>query len=634
MAHESGDRPANPGPKTAAISLLRRAGTRAAGEPSVKSLLHPLLLGSVLVAPAVFAAESAPVQLDPVVVTATGNPTPAGEVLAPLLVITREQIEQAQAGDLAELLRFFAGVELGRNGGPGSTTSVFIRGGESNHTLILIDGVRVNPATSGGAALQNIAPDSIERIEVVKGPRATLYGSDAIGGVINVITRSGGAGTTLAASLRGGSDDTFDGSVRGGYAGERGSASLQVQHEDTDGFPALRGFDKDTGYKRTSVNADGSLKIGSATIGARLWDARGDAEYYGYDANFDRVVLSQDYRNQVAAIDATLPIGDSLSATLKASRMQDRIEQNQSEDEVETIRSGADASLVWTLAQQRISGGAGFVHEKVSALNFGSAIAEGRDIGTLHLQDELNYGRHHAVVGGSFSDYQGFGSRFDGTLDYGFDLSDATRLVASAATGFRAPDATDRYGFGGNPDLDPEKARNYELGLQQRFGAYQRADLRVFRSDVRDLINTLCDADFNCTAVNVDRYRNTGVELSYHLNWDHWSATLTGLSQDPEDRSSGEQLLRRAKHSAALKLDRRFGIYNAGVDLLGSGPRKDFGGAELGGYTLLNLNGGVRIGEHAALRLRVENLLDKDYQTAAGYNQQDRSYYASLSYAY
>ncbi|MDB5967799.1 MAG: iron complex outerrane recepter protein [Hydrocarboniphaga sp.] len=590
----------------------------------------------MLAAPAVSVADtdSAPTQLDPVVVTATGNPTPLTEVLAPLLVITREQIEQAQAGDLAELLRFFAGVELGRNGGPGSTTSVFIRGGESNHTLILIDGVRVNPATSGGAALQNIAPDSIERIEVVKGPRATLYGSDAIGGVVNVITRSGGLGTTLGASLRGGSDDTVDGSVRAGYAGERSSASLQVQHEDTDGFPALRGFDQDTGYQRTSVNADGSLKIGEATIGARLWDARGDVEYYGYDANFDRAVVSQDYRNQVAAIDATLPLNDRLGATVKVSRMQDSVEQNQSDDEVETIRSGADAGLVWTLPNQRITGGAGFVHERVSALSFGSAIAEGRDVGTLHLQDELHYGRHRAVVGGSFSDYEGFGSRFDGTLDYGFDLSDATRLVASAATGFRAPDATDRYGFGGNPDLKPEKARNYELGLQQRLGAYQRADLRVFRSDVEDLINTICDENFNCTAVNVDQYRNTGVEISYHLNWDHWSATLTGLTQDPEDRATGEQLLRRAKNSAALKLSRSLGIYNAGIDVLGSGPRKDFGGVELGGYMLIDLTGGVRLGEHVALRLRVENLLDKDYQTAAGYNQQDRSYYATASYAY
>lgn len=604
----------------------------------MKSFFQPLLLGGVLVAPVVSttvsAADTDAVQLDPVVVTATGNPTPVAEVLAPLLVISRAEIEQAQAGDLAELLRFFAGIELGRNGGPGSTTSVFIRGGESNHTLILIDGVRVNPATSGGAALQNIAPDSIERIEVVKGPRATLYGSDAIGGVINVITRGGAQGSGVNARLRGGSDDTFDGSIGGRYAGERGSVSLLVQHEDTDGFPALRGFSDDTGYKRTSVNADGSLKLGKATIGARLWDASGEVEYYGYDANFNRAVVSQDYRNQVAAIDATLPIGDSLSATVRASRMQDTVEQNQSDDEVGTVRTGANAALVWSLANQRVTGGASFIHEKVEALSFGSPIDQGRDISSVQLQDELHYGRHRAVVGGSFSDYQGFGSRFDGTFDYGFDLSDATRLVASAATGFRAPDATDRYGYGGNPDLDPEKARNYELGLQQRFGAHQRADLRVFRSDVDNLINTLCDADFNCTAVNVDQYRNTGVEISYHLNWNHWSATLTGLTQDPEDRSTGEQLLRRAKNSVALKVARDFGIYNAGVDVLGSGQRKDFGGVVLGGYTLFNLTGGVRLGEHAALRLRVENLLDKDYQTADGYNQQDRSYYATVSYSY
>ncbi|EIT71733.1 MULTISPECIES: TonB-dependent receptor domain-containing protein [Hydrocarboniphaga] len=603
----------------------------------MKFSIQPLLLGSAVLVPAVSSAQSdALVQLAPVVVTATGNPTPASEVLAPLLVISRDEIERSQAGDLAELLRFYAGIELGRNGGPGQATSVFIRGGESNHTLVLIDGVRVNPATSGGAALQNIAPDSIERIEIVKGPRATLYGSDAIGGVINVITRAADAsGSSLDASLRGGSFNTFDGSVRGAYAGERGSASLQVQHQNTDGFPALRGFDQDTGYERTSVNADGSLKLGAATIGAHLWDARGDVEYYGYDDNFNRAVVSQDYRNQVAALDATLPLAENLSATIAANRAQDRIEQKQSADFVETVRSGVNAALVWSLGEaQRITGGAGFVHEKVEALSFGSPIDQGRDITTLRLQDELRYGRHSAVIAGSYSDYQGFGSRFDGTLDYGFDLTSSTRLVASAATGFRAPDATDRYGFGGNPDLDPEKARNYELGLQQKLGENQRVDLRVFRSDVDDLINTVCDADFNCTAVNVEKYRNEGVELTYTLAWQQWSATLTGLVQDPEDRGTGEQLLRRAKQTAGLKLSRRLGIFDAGVDVIGSAKREDFGGVELGGYTLFNLTGGVRLGEHANLRLRVENLFDKDYQTAAGYDQPERSYYATLTFHY
>jgi vitamin B12 transporter len=592
-----------------------------------------LFVGAVAAPVVVFAQSETPAKLDPVIVTATGQPTSLGDTLAPLLVLTREDIARAQALDLAELLRFFAGVELGRNGGAGAFTSVFVRGGESNHTLILIDGVRMNPATSGGAALQNVAPEMIERIEIVKGPRATLYGSDAIAGVINVITRRAAQGSAADLSLRGGSENTWDASLHGRWGTERGSVSLQAQHLRTDGFPALAGQTRDTGYDRTSLNLDTQLKLGEATLGARIWDSSGSAEYYGFDpVDFSRIVVEQDYRNQVAAIDASLPLGENLGAQLRASRMQDDIEQQQSDDFVETVRSGVDAELVWTLGAQRISGGAGFVREDVSALTFGSPIDEQRDIVTLRVQDEISAGRHRAVIGASWSDYDGFGTRWDGSLDYGFDVTPTSRAVASAGTGFRAPDATDRFGFGGNADLEPERARNYELGWQQRVGDAHRIDLRLFRSDVDDLINLLCDENFNCTAVNVDRYRNDGVELSYHLRTAQWSATLTGLVQDPVDRSSDSQLLRRARRSAALRVTRSLGIWDAGFDMLGSASRPDFD-RELPGYALLNLHAGVRLGTATELRLRAENVLDKDYQTASGFNQPDASVYVSLRHS-
>lgn len=595
--------------------------------------MKTLLLLGAWMAPALLHAQSAPTPLDPVIVTATGQPTPVAGTLAPLLVLDREEIARSQASDLAELLRFFAGIELGRNGGPGATTSVFVRGGESNHTLVLIDGVRVNPATSGGAALQNIAPEMIERIEIVKGPRASLYGSDAIGGVINVITRKASGGSSAEASLRGGSDQTWDASLRGAYAGDGGSASLQAQHLRSNGFPALEGFSDDTGYDRSSFNADARLKLGTSTLGAQLWDASGEAEYYGFDPDdFSRVVVAQDYRNQVAAVDAAIPIAQALSATLRLSRMQDEIEQRQNDDFIETVRNSVDGGLSWNGNAQRISAGISATREEVRASSFGTTIREHRDILSVRAQDERSKGPHRLVLGATWSEYDGFGSRWDGNIDYGYDLSASTRLIASAGTGFRAPDATDRFGFGGNADLKPESARNYELGWQQQLGGVQRLDLRLFQSDVDDLINVLCDENFNCTAVNVDRYRNQGAELTYTLRHVDWSAILTGLVQDPTDRSTDTQLLRRAKRSVALKLNRQFGRWNAGIDLLGSSSRPDFGGARLGGYALVNLSGGLRLNEQTQLRLRVENLLDKDYQTAAGFAQPGASAYLGISY--
>ncbi len=616
---------------TPVIVMLCGCGDARRGRLEMKTLL---LLGALTVPVIAFAQPTPdPAELEPMVVTATGHPTAAADTLAPLLVLTRAEIERSQASDLAELLRFFAGVELGRNGGTGSTTSVFIRGGESNHTLILIDGVRVNPASSGGAALQNIAPAMIERIEVVKGPRASLYGSDAIGGVINVITRNSADGGSAEAQLRGGSYNTWDGSLRGSYAGPRGSISVQAQQLQTDGYAALVDYGKRAGYDRTSLNLDGRLDVGAATVGAQLWDSRGEAEYYGYDSvSFDRVVVAQNYRNQVAAVDARMPFGPGVEGSLRWSQMLDQIDQQRNADFIETDRSGIDGTLTWRHDLHRVTGGLGFIKEKVDAASYGTMVAEDRDLLSLRLQDEVSWGANQVVAGVTWTDYDFFGARWDGSLDYGYAISSNTRIVASAGTGFRAPDATDRYGFGGNPDLEPEAAKNYELGWQQRLGKNQRLDLRIFQSDVDNLINVICDASFNCTAVNVDRYRNQGAELTYTLRDLAWSATLTGLLQDPEDRSTGQQLLRRAKRSAAVKLQRDFGAWNAGLDLLTSSSRPDFGGQQLGGYALVNLLGGLRVNADIDLRLRVENLLDKDYQTAGGYRQQGASLYASISY--
>ncbi|QHS11029.1 TonB-dependent receptor [Sinimarinibacterium sp. NLF-5-8] len=592
-------------------------------QPTLGALLAPAAL--LLSAP--LAAHAASTELDPITVTATGQPTAASQTLAAQTLITRRDIDRAQAQTLADLLRFYAGMEIGRNGGAGSTTSVFTRGGNSTHTLVLVDGVRVNPNTSGGAALQNITPSMIEQIEIIKGPRAALYGADAISGVINVITRQADRdGLSGEVNARGGSDKTWEGSARGTWREGNSQASLQVERLKTDGYQAFAGLDARAGYDRNSINARASTQIGSASIGAQLWDSRGTAEYYD---TFTPALQSQDYRNQTLAVDLGLPLSAAWQLQTRASRTEDRIDQNQSADFAKSVRSTLAADAVFSHGIQRLTLGARFANEDVDALSFGSAFDEDRDILTLRAQDEVNWNRHHLVAGGSWADYDGFGSRWDGSLDYGFDVTPGARLIASVGTGFRAPDASSRFGFGGNPDLNPEKARNLELGWQQSLGSAQRVDIRVFQSDVRDLINVVCDASFNCLAENVDRSRNRGLEASYTLRSDAWSALLSGIIQNPQDRNARSQLLRRAKRSATLRINRDFGVWDAGVDVLTSAERPDFG-TTLGGYTLVNATVAWRIAPKTELRLRGENLLDKRYETAAPYLQPRAQVYASI----
>lgn len=597
----------------------------------MKAPLRAAVLAAFFSVPVISAqaddSATTPTPLDPVIVTATRTPTAASETLAAVTVIDREEIERSQANDVADLLRYTAGIDVARSGGPGSQTSIFVRGGESDHTLVLVDGVRVNPSTAGGAAVQNIAPEMIERIEIVKGPRSTLYGSDAIGGVINIITRAGSNGADV--SLRGGSDNTREVKGNVSYSDKGNSASLYAQYSSTDGIPAFDTGGPDRAYRQSTINLKGGTHVGVVELSGRVWNTQGNSQYMGY-CGFVVCPLSQDFRNQVIEGAATFKPAGNWDSTLSLSRMVDDIQQTASTAFVRTTRPQADWHNVLSLGQaNRFSFGLTAAHENAESLSFDSS----ENLYTAFVQDEFNVGAHHALVAGSFGHYGSFGNRASWNAEYGYDLFKSTRLIASAGSGFHAPTADDRFGFGGNPDLKPEEALNYELGLKQNIGKYQTLDLRVFRNDVKNLINLVCDINFNCNAVNVNRYRNEGAELSYNIAVAEWSGRITAISQNPVDRSTDAPLLRRSKQSVSGQITRHFGKHFIAIDAVGNSKTADFGGNN-GGYTLVALSGGYQFNQHLSLQARVNNVLGKDYETAKGYNQPGTNGYATVRFEF
>ena len=238
-------------------------------------LRHVVLAAAVL--PSFVHAEEAPTELEPLVVTATRTAVREADTLASITVITRADIERAQANDAAELLRFAAGVEVARAGGPGQFAAAFIRGGNSQHTLVLLDGARLNPTTQG-AALQNINPDLIERIEIVRGPRSTLYGSEAMGGVINIITRRlDGARSSLQA--RGASYETRELVARGSTGGEEAGVQVQLSRLDARGFAPHTDSDAQRAHRNITFDLRGDAQLGGLRLDAGLWSAQGSSEY-------------------------------------------------------------------------------------------------------------------------------------------------------------------------------------------------------------------------------------------------------------------------------------------------------------------------------------------------------------------
>lgn len=556
-----------------------------------------------------------------VVVTATRTAQSADQVLAPTIVIGREELERLQAADLGEVLRLHAGFDIGRNGGPGQATSLFTRGTDSNHTLVLIDGVRMNPATIGGAAIHNIDPESIERIEIVKGPRSTLYGSDAIGGVINIITRraSSGVQAEASASVGGHGSSRFatgfrqaDGDFRYG---------LNASFYESDGYPPLTASPLEAGHDRFSFDAHAGGRVGALDVELSHFRTSGNTEYVDV---FSLLPLDQDFLNTVTALRMEATPGEKWVTRLRLSEVRDEIDQNQSADFAHTRRLGVDWQNDVQLGRaQLLTAGVELMREDAEVVNFGSGFEEERDIAAVYVQDAIELGAHRGVLAARYTDYEGFGGHVTWDAQYGYMLTAATRITASIGTAFRAPDQTDRFGFGGNPDLAPEESRNVEIGLRHRLAPGHGVTLQLFQNDIDNLI----EFDFIGTGgmTNLGEARIRGVEAGYDWASGPWRLTSSATLQDPRLRSGG-QLPRRAKRSLSAGLVYDAGRWQLGADALTTSSRRDseFSDVVLGGYTLFNASAQLRLGENWVLRARIENLFDRDYALANGYRTSGR----------
>lgn len=589
--------------------------------------------------------------LDPYVVVATGAPEPLSETLPAVDLIDGEALRGAGLADVGALLARLPGVDVVRNGGPGQLSSVFIRGAESNHTLVLIDGVRVNPATAGGAAVQNIDPSLIERIEVLRGPRATLYGSDAIGGVINIITRSAPPQqqTELDLTLGAGelSTEQWQGAVS--HSGGAGWLALSAAHYASDGIPSCSSSDLDRGYRRDSASMQARTQVSALSLDAAYWVAQGRSEYLDFcSAAYGNQPLSQDFFNDTASLRARLVSFPGWTSSLALSYGRDHIDQRQAApdtpaDQVHTERPAIVLGQRWVSGGLQLALGAEWSEDQVAVRSFGSRYAEdrGQRRGWLQLQGEGQ--RQQWAVALSRADVDGQTAATTGNVEYGYRPRDGLRLSAAVGSGFRAPDASELYGFGGNPQLDAETSGSVELGMQAWLGAAQRVDVRVYRQQIDDLISLEYspsndpDVDFGYRAVNIDETRNDGLELGWQLAVGGWRAALQAAWQNPVDRSDDSLLLRRARESAQLSLQRQTQGWSAGLVVEAHGERADID-AETGAatrnaaYALLHADASWQPLPQWTLRARVDNLLDRQYQSVAGYGSPGVAGYASLSY--
>ncbi len=591
----------------------------------------------------VHAADSS--ELEPLVITATRTPQTAEQNLAAVTVFDRKKIEQSQVNSVPELLKRVPGVNLVNNGGPGKSTSLFMRGTESDHVLVMIDGVKVGSATSGGAALQALPIELIDRIEVVRGPRSSLYGSEAIGGVIQIFTRKGTDGSPKPFFSAGiGTHDTYTGSA--GVAGgtDKGWYNLSMSSSDTDGINVksvgTSGYESDDdGYRNLAGSLSGGYRFDNGLeLDANILQAKSHNDYdsvnrartSGFNANADG-------ETRVFGTRARFSPLEPWQITLQAGRSEDKSDAYQDAAFYSRFDTRRD-SLSWqndfaVAAGQTLTVG---VDYQLDEVNGSTAYAEdSRDNNGVFVQYLGNVGRHDWQLSLRQDDNQQFGRHDTGNIAYGYALTDWLRSTVSFGTAFKAPTFNELYFPNyGNPDLDAETSESLEFGLvgEHSWGQWQ---VNAFRTRIDDLI--AYDSSIQGPA-NVAEATIRGVELVLASQWMgvDWNANYTLM--DPEDSSGGandgNELARRAKQLFNLDLDRRFGDFSVGASVHAEGQRYDdlANTTELSGYANVDLRGEYRLTEEWRLQSRIANLFDADYETADGYNQPGQAVYFTVRY--
>ncbi len=601
---------------------------------AVAAALHPLR--------ASLAAEA----LDEVVVTPNRTGETAGEALASVSVITRADIERAQTEDVVALLRREAGIDFGRTGGRGQQTSMFLRGTDSDHVLVMIDGVRVNPGTTGAYPWEQLPLSQVERIEIVRGPRAALYGSEAIGGVIQVFTRDNRGAN---ARVHAGSFDTA-GVTAGLGGGKTTRYSLQVSAEDSGGFSA-KNANSDTAFATHDPDDDG---FDNRSVHLGLVRALGAHVELGLDLLHGE--MENDFDNGVSesrdsVIDARLghQVSGNWHYDLALGITRNRLETDAAgafarDTEIESERLSLEWINDWALASGALV---------TAGLAWREDRAENRDLGTGATQyDEAidnsaafarldqPLGAWDVELAARVDDHSSAGTEATGQLSLGRRIGERLTGYASAGTAFKAPSLSELYDDSfdsNNPDLEAESSRNVELGLRYRPANGHHLELSVFDNRIEDKIAFVA-GDAGYRLENIDEARIRGLETRYRGRaggW-HWRADLTLL--DAEDADTDEDLLRRPERKLALGAGRDFtGGAFVDAELLAVSSHRDYipaagGTGDVDGYRLVSLSAGYPLGRHWELGARLENALDEDYELAAGYNAPERAAYLSLAY--
>jgi vitamin B12 transporter len=579
-----------------------------------------------------------------VVVTATRTIQSIDDALSSVTIITRADIQARQATSVQELLTGEAGVQISNNGGLGKATALFLRGTDADQVLVLVDGVKLTSATLGTTAFEYLPVEEIDRIEIVRGPRSSLYGSEAVGGVIQIFTRRGQGEPLLTASAGGGSHHTE--STSAGFSGSTSNLSYSVSSSylGSDGYVSCRGTPVPPGGGCFTFdvtpdgfhNASQSARIGydfSDTANAEFTAlrAQGGTHFAGTLVNHENFV------QQSAGVTGRWSPLPSLHLMMRAGQSRDEATDDLNfvpQSRFDTLHSQGTLQVDWQLATQHLLTLGTDAQRDSVASSVGYAVSSRRNIGGF-LEYQGGLVSERWSVSARHDDNEQFGGQSTASAAWSHRLTGGLRLIASFGTAFRAPTFNELYyPFFGNPALRPEHSRSVELGIDGSRAEAQWS-LHTFETRVNDLI--AFDSSF--LPANIETAVIRGAEGQLSVRRAASTASLVATWLDPRNRTPGSAdggnlLPRRARLSGRLELGRQWASAHFTARLNAVGPRfEDLANTRrLGGYLTLDLLSTLVPAPQWSVEAKLANVSGRRYETAEFYPQDGRTGWISLRY--
>lgn len=593
------------------------------------------------ISPAATAEDS----LQPVVVTATRTARTADETLASVSVITRQDIERLQVQSLQDLLRNEVGFSVTNNGGAGKNTSVFIRGTESDHVLVLIDGIKMGSATSGTAAFQHLNIDQIDRIEIVRGSRSSLYGSEAIGGVIQIFTRKGSKTTTPNFSISAGRYNTKKVTAGVSGSGKRSWYNVGFSGYNTSGFNSCSGKpspdgagcftdepDKDS-YRTQSASIRTGYRFDSNLVTDFTFTrSQGSVEFDGGFQN------EADFAQQVLGGSVKYSPTDNWHTTLAIGRSKDESDNFKDGTYNSTFDTTRDSiSLQNDVSfneDHLLTLGLDYLDDKVSTSAY-TPPSSSRSNKGIFAQYQGTFQANDIILAVRNDDNQTSGSHTTGSLSWGYRINPALKLVASYANAFKTPTFNELYfPFFGNENLRPESSKTGEAGIKGH-SSWGRWDIMLFQTKVDNQI--VYDAA-TLAAANINSASMRGIETRLKTQVAKWDVdanlTLLDTENKSPDGNQGNELPRRVKQSLNINMDRRYGKLNAGLSVHARGSSYDdiANTRKIKAYTTVDVRTSYQFAKDWLIQARIDNIFNKEYETASFYNQAKGDFWLTLRY--